>query len=89
MIAFARSALSLSNTGSPRPTGQFSTQTPSLAPTELPSAVVTEVSFVQQHQMHQPVPYLTAYPFFKIPINIEATSEVLTYSSVVLMSFVL
>ena len=33
MIALARSALSLSKTGSPRPTGQFSTQTPSFAPT--------------------------------------------------------
>ena len=39
MIALARSAFSLSKTGSPKPTGQFSTQTPSFAPTELPSAI--------------------------------------------------
>ena len=39
IIAFARSASSLSKTGSPRPIGQFSTLTPSLAPTELPSAI--------------------------------------------------
>ena len=37
MMALAKSASNLSNTGSPRPTGQFSMQIPNLAPTELPS----------------------------------------------------
>ena len=39
IMAFAKSASSLSNTGAPSPTGQFSIHTPNLAPTELPSLI--------------------------------------------------
>jgi len=39
IIAFAKSASNLSNTGAPRPTGQFSIVTPSLAPTEFPYVI--------------------------------------------------
>ena len=39
IIALAKSAFSLSKTGSPRPTGQFCTFTPNLAPIESPSLI--------------------------------------------------
>ena len=39
IIALAKSASNLSKTGAPSPTGQFSIDTPNLAPTELPSTI--------------------------------------------------
>ena len=39
IIALASSASNLSKTGSPMPTGQFSTLMPSFAPTEFPSSI--------------------------------------------------
>ena len=67
MIALAKSASSLSNTGSPNPIGQFLTLTPSLAPTELPSEINSEnILFKSSNLVSSAKKYLFVFGEFRL-----------------------
>ena len=70
MIALARSASSLSNTGSPNPIGQFLTLTPSLAPTELPSEINSEnILFKSSNLASSAKKYLFVFGEFRLILS--------------------
>ena len=72
IIAFAKSASSLSKTGSPRPIGQFITLTPSFAPTELPSSISSSNIELRASNLESSAKkYLFDLAFFKLMVSAE------------------